>query len=73
MKVCVKSCKESWKYVGMFIVSYDVVQIDVFANQETTVEKHLLSEIELESGKTYNCSFSKNGNYSWVSEAKEVA
>jgi exonuclease III len=73
MKVCVKSCKESWKYVGMFIVSYEVVQIDVIANQEIKVEKHLLSEVELESGKTYNCTFAKNGNYSWVAEAKEEA
>lgn len=72
MKLCVKKCCESWKYTDMYIISYDVVKIDVVSNTETTVEKHVLSALELESGKTYSCSFTKNGNYSWISAAEET-
>ena len=71
MKVNVKECRKSFKYPGMYVLTYTITQEDFFTGVKTEVEHHIFSIVAVEPGeRNLEKDYNKDTNRFWVKGVK---
>lgn len=73
MLMNVTSCKKSYKYTNMWVVTYKVTKEDFFTGAVEESEHHIFSKVEVNPGKV-DVEKGHNQDYSkfWIEKIKDT-
>lgn len=71
MKVQVIDCKKSFKFVNMWVVTYEVSKLDFLTGKEVKETHNIFSEVPVEKGeRTLVKAYNEDKSKFWVKEVK---
>ena len=71
MKVQVKECRKSFKFTGMYVITYVTTTEDFFTGKKTEVEHHIFSLVPVEPGeRVLEKDFNEDKSKFWVKGVK---